>query len=100
MSPVNYHAWCWILSDNVAVVTLLMQHDLFCRYDTVGIHLLKRANTAADYNKLQYEGYDGGDPRIVSWMEDIQSATNSLENRVVSLECFHKKEAQSTEIKQ
>ena len=63
---------------------------------------MKRGGSATDvsgYNKLQYEGYDGGDPRIVSWMEDLQSATNSLENRLITLERFHKQTAQSTEIK-
>ena len=73
-----------------------------CRYDTVGVHLLRRDGSATDtsgYNKLQYEGYDGDDPRIVSWMEDLQSATNSLESRMISLERFHKQTAQSTELK-
>ena len=74
----------------------------FCRYDTVGVHLLRRDGSSTDatgYNKLQYDGYDGGDPRIVSWMEDLQSATNSLESRLVSLEHFHKQMIQSTEMK-
>ena len=73
-----------------------------CRYDTVGIHLLRRDGSATDasgYNKLQYEGYDGGDPRIVSWVEDLQSTTNSLESRMISLEHSHKQTAQSTELK-
>ena len=63
---------------------------------------MKRDGSAIDasgYNKLQYEGYDSGDPRIVSWMEDLQSATNSLESRLMSLERFHKQKAHSTEIK-
>lgn len=77
----------------------------FRRYDTVGTHLLRRRGSDTDasgYNRLQYDGYDGsdgGDPRIMSWMEDLQCATNTIEDRLISLERSRKQTAESNEMR-
>ena len=72
-----------------------------CRYDTVGVHLIRRGDNsdATGYNKLHYDGYDGSDdPRIMSWMEDLQSASNNIESRLISLERSQKQTTESTEM--
>lgn len=70
--------------------------------------MLRRGGADGDltgYNKLHYDGYDGsegGDPRILPWMEDLQSATNNIESRLLSLERTHNnvimKTAESSEM--
>ncbi len=60
------------------------------RYDTVGLHLLNE-NTQRGGRYGQHDSYDdmfasGGDPRLVSWMEDLQAATTGIEDRILSME--------------
>lgn len=67
--------------------------------------MLRRGGAGRDpsgYNKLQNDSYDasddGGSPRILSWVEDLQSATNNIESRLKSLEHVHMKSIESTEM--
>lgn len=73
------------------------------RYDTVGTHLLSGdclAADASDHDIIQYEGVDTtSDPRIIPWLEELQSATTSIESRLASLESCYKQTKESMEIK-
>ena len=62
--------------------------------------MLRKEVIGNETDKLHFDPSDGGDPRDMSWMEDLQLATNKLESRITSLEYFQKNTVESTEIKQ
>lgn len=75
----------------------------FFSYDTIGAHLLRKEVAGGDtseHNKLHSDTSDSGDPRVMSWMEDLQLATNKLETRIASLEQLQKNTVELTEMKQ
>ena len=85
------------------VVIIKCQHKLICAcsYDTVGAHLLRRGDSNS-YSKLQQDrcdGSDGGDPRILSWMEDLQSTINTIESRLMSLERSQRQKAELADMR-
>ena len=80
----------------------LMQYtNTFLSYDTIGAHLMRKRgvdNETSSFTTVQYDTSESGDPRIVSWMEDLQTTTNTLESRLTSLEHSHKNAKDSNEL--
>ncbi len=65
--------------------------SVLCRYDTVGLHLLNQTKSVGgggrrDNNRYDDMFQDGGDPRVTSWLEDLETSNRGLGERLSALE--------------